>query len=435
MSLKALVVCLSCTVHAFVSPKFASLPRPDTTTTKNPSRQQPPPSHDIVVILGAVQNEDTTKELTSSSKNTERENRGKEEPARSVLPFLRVDWSSKADVNKSRGDVENRQSSHGLPTRHIACSALSQSPPQSGNRTNTAVVPPANSTHNNNTDTVRPPATPIPVAESLLRSIYGKASESATEIASWSGNSVAEIPLWNMSQFFPVAMPGTSGNQSLLATSGKKSSDVITAGDLERILLENGFVRQADVAAVLQRASMPTNLQVDTGPQNNRIEGLGQPVGDLLGGTAASTPIPPSRTYPSSQVAFPQPSVLSYKSLKWGVTAASCLTCTILATSILPSLWLMGGLTGSLYGYQTGKRLADGTVPKTFFPSFLLLFGRRIAKSYLQVYDMFSALFFMYKTGQLSYSMWRKYADLDGRFQIQDKIDAWVRKCCRILAC
>lgn len=34
-------------------------------------------------------------------------------------------------------------------------------------------------------------------------------------------------------------------------------------------------------------------------------------------------------------------------------------------------------------------------------------------------------LFFMYKTGQLSYDMYKRYALLDERFRIQDKIDAW----------
>ena len=452
MLFKAVILfCLSSTSDAYVIPKFATLftpapfshttPPPARSATKNPRRK--PPSARRVVILESVQNDTTTTTLTSSSKVIKSDKKEKKEPAaHTVLPFFpRVKWSSKNGLSNqwktssreaaSATSTESKEkiASHGLPTRRVARSTPSQLPQPSGNHTNaTATVP----TNTNNTIFNRTHTTPIPVAESLLRSIYGQASESAKEMAAWSGNSVTEIPLWNMSQqFFPPTTPGGTGNQSLLAIAGKKSSDVITVEDLQRILLENGFVRQSDVAAALQRASLgatpATNLAVDTKPKQSLIEGLGQPVGDLFGGTVTAAPMPPSKSSSSSQVAFPQPSVLSYKSLKWGVTAASFLACTILAMSAMPSLWLMGGLVGSLYGYQTGQRLADGTVPKSFVPSFLIVFGRRITKSYLQVYDMVTALFFMYKTGQLSYSMWRKYADLDDRFQLQDKIDAWVR--------
>jgi hypothetical protein len=51
--------------------------------------------------------------------------------------------------------------------------------------------------------------------------------------------------------------------------------------------------------------------------------------------------------------------------------------------------------------------------------------GKQLAAWYLQTWDFVTAMFFMYKTGQLSYSMWRRYAQVDERFQIQDKIDAW----------
>eukprot|EP00977_Amphora_coffeiformis_P012006 scaffold2954_cov171-Amphora_coffeaeformis.AAC.8 len=426
----------------------------------------------MVGLLGAVQNNDTSSStttratripsLTATTTTTSDKKEKKKQlssSARTVLPFLRVKWSSKQQSNQQKisSETTNRTEyetntnkttsiSHGLPTRRVA---LSQSPPppSSGNRTkNNATDTAILATNNNNssnttTNTImnRTHTTPIPVAESILRSIYDQASESAKEMAvTWSGP-VVEMPLWNTSQFFPTAIPGitttttTTGNQSLLAIADKKSTTtaVITVEDLERILQEKGFIRQSDVVEALQKASLDgtraTNAPLDssTKPQKNLIEGMGQPVGDLLGGTAATAPMPPSKSTSSSQVAFPQPSVLSYRSLKWGVTAASFFTCTVLATSVLPSLWLMGGLVGSLYGYQTGKRLADGTVPDSFFPSFLIMFGRRITKSYLQVYDMVTALFFMYKTGQLSYSMWRKYADLDGRYKIQDKIDAW----------
>ena len=218
---------------------------------------------------------------------------------------------------------------------------------------------------------------------------------------------------------------------------GKRDNDLLTVQDLERLLLENGFVREADVAAVLQQHQKQQTLDYEkhgktTKRQTSRglLKGVGLPVSGPKkeASVAESQGTSDDKTDVESKgvVAFPQPSVLSYKSLKWGVTVSSTLTCTLLATSIIPSLWLMGGLVGSLYGYQTGKRLESSDEPTSFFPSFLLLFGRRLTKSYLQLYDMINAMFFMYKTGQLSYSMWRRYAEIDGRFRIQDKIDAWV---------
>ena len=461
------------------------------------------------ILFDAVENNDTTTTTTTTraikrapsstaikTGNDRNENKKQRSLlSRMVVPFLRVEWNNKKqrqDFNKNQWNSTNNNDntttkeeeeaegntiyepidtvtfspSIDLRTHQsVGCSTQSHLPPltlssfsssdgnhtKNKNATSIAVLTTNNNNNNNNSIMNRTHTTPIPVAESILRSIYDQASESAKEMVAWSGNPVVEMSLWNTSQFFPTMIPGiiatattttssssSNNNQSLLAISDKKKSTttVITVEDLERILQEKGFVRQSDVVEALQRANLDgtsvAGVSVDTAsttkPKKSLIEGLGQPVGDLLGGTAVTTPMPPSRSSTSSsQVAFPQPSVLNYKSLKWGVAVASFVTCTVLATSVMPSLWLVGGLVGSLYGYQTGNRLADGTVPTSFFPSFLLMFGQRIAKSYLQVYDMVTALFFMYKTGQLSYSMWRRYADLDGRFQIQDKIDAWVR--------
>jgi hypothetical protein len=43
----------------------------------------------------------------------------------------------------------------------------------------------------------------------------------------------------------------------------------------------------------------------------------------------------------------------------------------------------------------------------------------------LQLYDYGQALWFLYKTGQLSYEYYKTYAVLDQRFAIQNKMDAW----------
>ena len=384
-----------------------------------------------LAVLEAVK-DDTETVKTNDSLNEKDEVRV-EPPKRSssVLPFLRVNWNNKPSslseqwtASSSTSKKKSEKSSSAafdVPIRQVSLGAnnISSALHSPQNKTNTTTAFDSSDKNSSTTSSTRPPQTPIPVAETILRNIYGKASESAIEMAAW-----------NMSQFFPhlpeVGL-ANSANQSTMLLPGKKPTDVLTVKDLERILKENGYVRQIDVVAALQSSVASTPPTLNPSLINSPIEGLGQPVSDLLRGPQDSATSTPSSTLPgASQVAFPQPSVLSYTSLKWGVTAASAISCTVLATSILPSLWLMGGLVGSLYGYQTGKRLSDGTIPKSFFPSFLLVFGRRIAKSYLQVYDMFNALFFMYKTGQLSYSMWRRYAEIDQRFQIQDKIDAWV---------
>mmetsp|Transcript_4219 Transcript_4219/g.5823 ORF Transcript_4219/g.5823 Transcript_4219/m.5823 type:complete len:340 (-) Transcript_4219:53-1072(-) len=58
-------------------------------------------------------------------------------------------------------------------------------------------------------------------------------------------------------------------------------------------------------------------------------------------------------------------------------------------------------------------------------PRFILWFGRRIAKSYLWVFDFVTGMWFLYKTGQLSYEYYKRYSTLDDRFQITNKMDAW----------
>ena len=483
--------CCCCCCHAFVIiPRFSSLltlpPEkilwrrripPQRRQGQQQQQQQQQPTitvkdkqdgqRGLVVVLPAMANNDTdtitTTATTTTLENDEEEEDNEEENSdesaekkkpnkrksgtttTTVLPFLRVHWSNTGISAQWEGMSDaaaKKENDDDLPVRRVASLApLNFTQNNNNNNKNDNqtqhVISWKNNTvvfdKNTNATTNTATSNPIPVAESLLKSLYGKAFESSTA--------------WDMSQFFPImttplvvnptsaaATTATAVNQSLWM-GDKKATDPLTVQDLERILAQNGFVRQVDVAAALQQQKQALNLPVgglvqanSKAQSNSPIEGLGLPVSDRGGSSTKDSASSSSSSSSSSseQVAFPQPSVLSYNSLKWGVTAASFLSCTILATSILPSLWLMGGLVGSVYGYQTGKRLVDGTVPTSFFPAFLLVLGKKLAKWYLQVYDMFNAMFFMYKTGQLSYSMWRRYAEIDDRFQIQDKIDAWV---------
>jgi hypothetical protein len=99
----------------------------------------------------------------------------------------------------------------------------------------------------------------------------------------------------------------------------------------------------------------------------------------------------------------------------------------VLATSIMPNLWLVGGLLGILFGYDTGKSYASEPhiPPRNIGQSLVIASGRKLAKLYLKIHDAFQTFFFMYKTGQLSYEYYQRYAELDKRFEIQSKIDAW----------
>ena len=55
----------------------------------------------------------------------------------------------------------------------------------------------------------------------------------------------------------------------------------------------------------------------------------------------------------------------------------------------------------------------------------IISLGRRMAKFYLSIYDATYGIWFMYKTGQLSYDYYKQYCKLDERFGIQNKMDAW----------
>ena len=153
---------------------------------------------------------------------------------------------------------------------------------------------------------------------------------------------------------------------------GKKPTDVLTVADMERILKA-------------QKAKS----------SNNQVS---------------------SR---SDKTAFPQPSVLAPSTLQWGATVAGGLYGTVLAASALPNLWLAGCMAGSVFGHGVNAT-SDQAVAKLCYSS-----GQALAKAYLKLYDTVQTVFFLYKTGQLSYTYYQQYQNLDQRFGIQTKMDAW----------
>ena len=215
----------------------------------------------------------------------------------------------------------------------------------------------------------------------------------------------------------PSSPPVITTPSPLLITSDLDPNRTLTVQDLEYILRSNGYVRQEDLTS----------------------QGTGGVVGNSrLLNKALATPVDPtdpkllkqqegSQKKTKSGVAFPQPSVLNYRDLQKGTTVAGMMVGMFVATTLLPNLWLMGLLAGGVYGHEISARVADPTQlsPTNSLAKGLVQLGRKLAQVYLQVYDWWQALWFLYKTGQLSYEYYKSYAVLDERFRIQDKMDAW----------
>lgn len=179
---------------------------------------------------------------------------------------------------------------------------------------------------------------------------------------------------------------------------GRNPDEVITVADLNAILKDNDFARKVDVMEQERRTGNKLKEVKKEQQQSSK------------GG-----------------VAFPQPLVLSYDSIKWGASVSAAAMGMIVAASASPTLWLMGALAGGLFGYETGKSFArePHDDPSSVLPGLVITSGRLLAKAAFKVYDGLNTFFFMYKTGQLSYEYYKRYASLDNRFGIQEKLDAW----------
>ncbi|KAL7559045.1 hypothetical protein ACA910_016385 [Epithemia clementina (nom. ined.)] len=200
-----------------------------------------------------------------------------------------------------------------------------------------------------------------------------------------------------------------------LITPDKNLTDSLTLEDLEFVLQANGYVKQSDLSMLTSQVIQEQQQQQQSRMQSFGLEGVGEPVSAQQHALKASN---------KKSVAFPQPSVLSYESLKWGTTISSAFLLMVVSVAIAPNLWLVGMLGGGFYGYDLAKQLPVA-MPKALLPRVLVRVGTRAARTSLQMYDFVIALIFMWKTGVLSYEYWKQYAVLDKRFGIQDKMDAW----------
>lgn len=182
----------------------------------------------------------------------------------------------------------------------------------------------------------------------------------------------------------------------------KKSEEYVTVKDLQSMLTE-----------ILEQQKMQYQQE-----QNRSPETAAAPKKSSRGMIEQSTKTSSSSS--TSGVAFPQPSKLDSNALKKGNSVAGLLLGLMLGMSILPSLWLFGSIVGAVYGYNITPLDEQNVVGRL-----ISQLGRRIARASLSVYDYANTIFFMYKTGQLSYEYYQRYATLDQKFAIQNKIDAF----------
>lgn len=188
----------------------------------------------------------------------------------------------------------------------------------------------------------------------------------------------------------------------------------LTMSDLERILNNKDYISRKDVESIYPRQISSKQSQIKTDVQS----------------TTSST---------KNSVAFPQPSVVSWVTVKICTIAFSSLFIFLVSVSLQPNLWLIGSSVGAFYGQSITEKVLIQDQPTILglndasmisFPGGLygeLCFkaGKKAAEVYLKVFDISQTFWFMYRTGQLSYTYYKKFEVLDARFAINDKVDAW----------
>jgi len=238
----------------------------------------------------------------------------------------------------------------------------------------------------------------------------------------------------------PYVKPSKKTDATMAAaTLSTAAATTTTTSEPTRELSPDSTVTVKELEAILERWERErflsqSSLNGATG-QSSRIQLLPSASSATSTGYSGLAEGVGGATKKSKSVAFPQPSLLKYKDLQTGTTVASALFGSIMATTLLPNLWLLGILAGAAYGYDITNNIGeidpnskDGepkAIPSHIVARVLVGSGRRLAKYYLKAYDACAAMWFLYKTGQLSYQYYKTYEELDGKFKIQDKMDAW----------
>mmetsp|Transcript_6588 Transcript_6588/g.9626 ORF Transcript_6588/g.9626 Transcript_6588/m.9626 type:complete len:679 (-) Transcript_6588:29-2065(-) len=198
-----------------------------------------------------------------------------------------------------------------------------------------------------------------------------------------------------------------------ITSTGTNPNAPVTMAELQSILDQYGYLRRDEMDKIISKNPMKTS-------QNN----------ETVSGQVKRT---------KSGVAFPQPSVLSQKHIRQGTMISSGFFALLIAITIRPNLWLIGSIIGVVYGYDIAEKamvFANAEIingigavaaqpPGGIYGDLSLRTGKKIATNYLKAWDFAQGVYFMYRTGQLSYEYYKTYAVLDKRFAIQNKMDAW----------
>ena len=126
----------------------------------------------------------------------------------------------------------------------------------------------------------------------------------------------------------------------------------------------------------------------------------------------------------ASQLAFPQSSEVTKQSIIFGTTISASILSALIGITIYPGLWLVGLVLGTNFGYRISSA---NSIESSFnlFEKSVLAVGERVAAIYLKIYDFWQGMWYLYKTGQLSYDYMKQYQAIDEKYRIQAKIDAW----------
>ncbi|CAM9467133.1 unnamed protein product [Ectocarpus sp. 13 AM-2016] len=105
-----------------------------------------------------------------------------------------------------------------------------------------------------------------------------------------------------------------------------------------------------------------------------------------------------------------------------GAAFAGSVAGMIVGWSVLPNLWLVGGVTGAL-AFAALSRSSTGTVG-----TICSTCGIQVALMYKDVRDWWEQTVFLYKTGKLSYTYWRVFEGYDQAWGLSAKYSETVAK-------
>ena len=200
----------------------------------------------------------------------------------------------------------------------------------------------------------------------------------------------------------------------------------LTITDLERILSENGYVRREELTNLStdgingssSGGSVGGGITTPSAIKNyqNESSTIMKSSPSIKMEKKGSAAVTNTRSVTSSGsvsggkgvVAFPQASILSTKHVRIGTSISSSIFGIFIAMSIQRNLWLMGSIMGAILGNDIAEKsekidlavqnnLMDipPPTPGGLYGEVSLKLGRRIAESYLKIWDFIQGFWFM----------------------------------------